>query len=254
MIDRNEIIATLKNFSENKDYVNAMWLEGADGINKVDEYSDIDFWFDVDKEYQESFLYECISELEKLGNIDSRVDEIREVIAQSNIHLENTSKYLTLDICVQSHQKRGLGVTCFIKNDIAELPLVLFDKKDIITYKDEYELDLEKIKNVFENSKYRILQMSRVEKYIYRNHYLEAYMKYIENIVSPLVRIARLIYTPRHYDYELCHISDHLSKDVIEELEDLYRVKSFEDIKNNLDKAKKLLVMYEKQFIDKYNN
>ena len=50
----------------------------------------------------------------------------------------------------------------------------LFDKKDIITYKDEYELDLEEIKNVFENSKYRILQRSRVEKYIYRNHYLEA--------------------------------------------------------------------------------
>ena len=76
-----------------------LWLEGADGIDKVDEYSDIDFWFDVDKEHQESFLYECISELERLGRIDFRVDEIR-----------------------------GLDVTCFIKNDIAELPLVLFDK------------------------------------------------------------------------------------------------------------------------------
>ena len=42
-----------------------MWLEGADGLNKVDEYSDIDFWFDVKKEHQESFLYECIKELEK---------------------------------------------------------------------------------------------------------------------------------------------------------------------------------------------
>ena len=254
MIDRNEIIATLKNFSENKDYVNAMWLEGADGIDKVDEYSDIDFWFDVDKEHQESFLYECISELEKLGRIDSRVDEIREVIAQSNIHLENTSKYLTLDICIQSHEIRGLDVTCFIKNDIAELPLVLFDKNGIITYKEEYELDLNKIKSVFENNKYRILQMSRVEKYIHRNQYLEAYMKYIENVANPLVVIARLIYTPRHYGYELCHISDHLPKDVVEELESLYKVKDFNDIKSNLDKASKMLDMYEKRFIEKYNN
>ncbi len=254
MLDRNEIINLLKDFSESKPYVNAMWLEGADGINKVDEYSDIDFWFDVVEEYQESFLYECISELEKLGNIDSRVDEIRDIIAQSNIHLENTSKYLTLDICVQSHQKRGLDVTCFIKNDIAELPLVLFDKKNIITYKEEYDLDLDKIKSVFENNKYRILQMSRVEKYINRNQYLEAYMKYIENIANPLVVIARLIYTPRHYGYELCHISDHLPKDVVEKLEDLYKIKSFDDIKNNLVKANELLVVYEKIFIEKYNN
>ena len=202
-----------------------MWLEGADGIDKVDEYSDIDFWFDVDKEHQESFLYECISELEKLGRIDSRVDEIR-----------------------------GLDVTCFIKNDIAELPLVLFNKNGIIIYKEEYELDLNKIKSVFENNKYRILQMSRVEKYIHRNQYLEAYMKYIENVANPIVVIARLIYTPRHYGYELCHISDHLPKDVVEELESLYKVKDFNDIKSNLDKASKMLDMYEKRFIKKYNN
>ena len=56
MLNRYEIIDTLKKFGENKTYVNAMWLEGADGIDKVDEYSDIDFWFDVDKEHQESFF------------------------------------------------------------------------------------------------------------------------------------------------------------------------------------------------------
>lgn len=43
MLSREEIIQSLKEFSQNKPYVNAMWLEGADGINNVDEYSDIDF-------------------------------------------------------------------------------------------------------------------------------------------------------------------------------------------------------------------
>ena len=52
MLDRNTIINFLKEFSEKKDYVNAMWLEGADGIDAVDEYSDIDFWFDTDKHHQ----------------------------------------------------------------------------------------------------------------------------------------------------------------------------------------------------------
>ena len=56
MINREYIIQYLKDFAFSKDYVLAMWLEGADGLNQVDEYSDIDFWFDVEKSHQESFL------------------------------------------------------------------------------------------------------------------------------------------------------------------------------------------------------
>lgn len=252
MLNRDEIIQFVKEFSQNKSYVNAMWLEGADGVNKIDEYSDIDFWFDVDKKYQESFLYECIEELKKIGIIDSRVDEIRNEIAQSNIHLSNTSEYLTLDICVQSHEIRGYDVTCYVKNDIAELPLIIFDKSNIISFT-EYQIDINEIKCVFENNKNRILQNSRVRKYIKRNQYLEAYTKYIDNIANPLVKIARLIYTPRHYDYVLCHISDHLPKEVVEELETLYRVTSLKEIENNLQKSLLLLEKYEKQLNEKYN-
>lgn len=152
MLDRNTIIGYLKDFSQTKEYVHAMWLEGADGVNRVDEYSDIDFWFDVDEYYQESFLQECIDKLGELGRIDSRVEDIREEIAQCNIHLANTSEYLTLDVCVQSHDIRGLDVTCYVKDDIAELPLVIFDKSNIISYRD-YEIDIEKIKSVLENNK-----------------------------------------------------------------------------------------------------
>ena len=58
-MDRDGIVEYLKEFSIKKPYVNAMWLEGADGIGQVDEYSDIDVWFDVEKSHQESFLSEC---------------------------------------------------------------------------------------------------------------------------------------------------------------------------------------------------
>lgn len=251
MLERNEIINFLKDYSQDKEYVYAMWLEGADGVNKVDEYSDIDFWFDVDKDKMITFLYDCIEKLQELGEIDSRVDEIREEIAQSNIHLENTSKYLTLDICVQSHS-RDRSATCFIKNDIAELPLIIFDKDNVITFKNQYELDIDVIKKAFENSKYRIKQKSRVEKYIKRNQYLEAYKKYIENIAEPLVVISRLIYTPRHYDYKLCHITNHLPKDEVNKLESLFKVSSFGDIEKNLEIADSLLEEYEKIIKEKY--
>lgn len=251
-INRNEIIDFLKRFSEGKEYVHAMWLEGADGLNRVDEYSDIDFWFDVDQEFQEAFLYECIEELKKLGNIDSRVDQIRKEIAQSNVHLENTTEYMTLDLCVQSHEIRGREVTCFVKDDIAELPLVVFDKANIITYRDGDFINLEEMKSIFDNQKNRIMQMSRVKKYVRRNQYLEAYGKFIENIAEPLVTIARLIYTPRHYDYLLCHINDHLPKDVVKELEPFFQVESLKDIERNLELASRLLETYERQFIQKY--
>lgn len=251
MLDRNEIIHFLENFSENKPYVNAMWLEGADGLNRVDAYSDIDFWFDVNQEYQESFLYECIDALKEIGTIDSRVDDIRSNIAQSNLHLHNTSQYLTLDICVQSHEVRGYEATCYVKGDIAELPLVIFDKTSIISFKD-YQIELDEIKNEFEKNKNTILQNSRVKKYILRNQYLEAYTKYIENVADSLVKIARLIYTPRHYDYVLCHISDHLPKESVVELESLYKITNLKDIEDNLERAMLLLKKYENQFNKKY--
>ena len=252
MLTREELIEYIKDFSIKKDYVYAMWLEGADGINKVDEYSDIDFWFDVKKEYLVSFLNEVVDEFSKLGDIDSRVDDIRKEIAQSNIHLENTSKYLTLDICIQSHEIRGLEATEFTKNDFAELPLVLFDKKNIITFCERKELDLEELKKIYLNQIYRINQASRVEKYIKRNMYLEAYMKYIENVANPLVTLARIIYTPYHLDYVLCHISNHLPKEVVDELEDMYKVTSLEDIEKRLNKAKILLDKYQKVIKEKY--
>lgn len=251
MLDRRRIIDYLREFSYGKSYVNAMWLEGADGIGQVDAYSDIDFWFDVEQSRQETFLYECITELEKLAEIDSRVDNIRRDIAQSNIHLDNTSEYLTLDICVQSHEIRGMDVTCYVKDDIAELPLILFDKKNIISFR-EGMIDEEEIRKAFRDSKNRILQMSRVRKYIQRNQYLEAYGKYLENVAEPLVSAARLLYTPRHHEYALCHISRHLPRETVGELTPFYQVTSLEEIEINLQKADQLFGKYEKRLKEKY--
>jgi hypothetical protein len=97
------------------------------------------------------------------------------------------------------------------------------------------------------------MQDSRVEKYIKRNMYLEAYMKYIDNVANPLVTLARIIYTPYHLDYELCHISSHLPNKVVQELEELYKVSSLEDISEKLKTGKVLLKKYKKEIEEKYN-
>lgn len=243
-MDRNYIMDFIKNYAISKDYVYAMWLEGADGLNQVDEYSDLDIWFDVEDSKRDSFIKDLVEELSKIGKIDSQMIKISSDIYQSNIHLENTSEYLTLDLAAQN-DSRDRDDTCFTKGSITEVPKVLFDKKNIISYKEQDNVDSEILKTIFEEKKNRILQYSRVTKYIKRNQYLECFMEYDKQILKPIVTIARIIYTPNIYDYELCHISRHLPKEIVVKIEKLFKVSSFEDIEKNIALSLDLLKMFE---------
>ena len=91
-LDRNYIIDYIKEYAINKNYVYAMWLEGADGLNMVDEYSDLDIWFDVEDSKKNSFVDDLVCHLSLIGKIDSRMNKSTKEIYQSNIHLENTSE------------------------------------------------------------------------------------------------------------------------------------------------------------------
>ena len=247
LIDRNYIIDFIKNYAISKDYVYAMWLEGADGLNQVDEYSDLDVWFDVEDSKRDSFIKDLVEELSKIGKIDSQMIKISSDIYQSNIHLENTSEYLTLDLAAQN-DSRDRDDTCFTKDSITEVPKVLFDRKNVISYKEQENVDREMLETIFEEKKNRILQYSRVTKYIKRNQYLECFMEYDKQILKPIVTIARIIYTPNIYDYELCHISRHLPKEIVGKIEQLYKASSFEDIEKNIALSLELLKMFESKF------
>ena len=239
-IDRDYIINYIKEYAISKEYVYAMWLEGADGLNQVDDYSDLDFWFDVEDTKRDSFIEELVEKLSELGKIDSKMTKVTPDIYQSNIHLENTSEYLTLDLAAQN-DSRDRECTCFTKGSMTELPKVIFDRKNIISFKEPEAIEKDMLKNIYEEKKNRILQYSRVTKYIKRNQYLECFMEYDKQIVKPLITIARIIYTPEIYDYDLCHISRHLPSNVVSKLEHLYKVNSFDEIEKNIFMALKML-------------
>ena len=245
-LDRNFIINYIKEYSLSKEYVYAMWLEGADGLNKVDEYSDLDIWFDVEDSNRDSFIEELVQKISELGKIDSQMNKVTSEIYQSNIHLENTNEFLTIDLAAQN-DSRDRESTCFIKGSITELPKIIFDRKNIISFKDPEPIDKDLLKKVYEEKKNRILQYSRVTKYIKRNQYLECFMEYDKQIIKPIITIARIIYTPEIYDYELCHISRHLPKDITEKIEKLYKVSSFEDIESNIALSLKMLESFDKE-------
>lgn len=246
MLDRNFLINFIKDYATSKDYVYTMWLEGADGLNQVDQYSDLDIWFDVEDSKRDSFIQNLVDELSKIGKIDSIMTKVSNDIYQSNIHLENTSEYLTLDLAAQN-DSRDRDNTSFIKGSITEVPKIMFDRKNVISFKEPDKLDKELLNKAFEEKKNRILQYSRVTKYIKRNQYLECFMEYDKQILKPIVTIARIVYTPDLYDYELCHISRHMPKEIVEKIEKLYKVSSFDDIEKNITLALEMLDMFDKK-------
>lgn len=249
MIDRDYIIDYIKKYVIDKDYVYAMWLEGADGLREVDEYSDLNFWFDVEDDKRDNFIDDLVNHLSLISKIDSRVNSVTPDIYQSNIHLENTSEYLTIDLAAQN-DSRDRKDTCFISGSITEVPKIIFDRKNIITFKDQDDINIDELYEVFKEKKNRILQYSRVTKYIKREQYLECFMEYEKQILRPITMICRILYTPYIYDYELCHITRHIPEDEVKDLEKLYKISSFGDIEKNIDFVLDKLQEYEEKLMN----
>jgi hypothetical protein len=240
-ISREEIIDFISSKLREDDKIFAMWLEGSDGLGRSDEYSDLDFWFDAEDGYETVVLDKCTSILEGISELDfiEYVKHPHPKIFQRNLHIKGTSEFLLIDICVQSHSRGSEGCT-FVKGDIAEYPLVIFDKKDVIKIIDEPALDNNRILEAMTNCIKTYEQRSRLVKYIKRNNYLEACAYYDKYVRQPIVCLYRILYTPQHYDYGLVHISNHLPEEIVIQIEGLYKPRSVKDIEGILPFADKL--------------
>lgn len=250
---RRDIIDHLHHAMENDPLVYAMWLEGADGLGCADEYSDVDFWLDVEDGHEEEILAKCRAELEALGNIDFFADKHHShpQIFQHALHIEGTSKYWLLDICVQSHSRGSKGAT-YVENDIAELPEVLFDKCGLVTILPEPEPDMVQLNAVYEDSVNAFEQRSRAEKYILRKEFPELVTHYIKYVCDPIIALARAVHTPRHCEYGTTHISRHLPRKLVAEIEKLYRFSSIEDVERNILLSEQLFEQIKLEFSEKY--
>jgi hypothetical protein len=240
-INREHIINALATKLEADDKVHAMWLEGSDGLGRTDEYSDIDFWFDAEDGYENTVLDICTSVLQQLSELDfvEHVKHSHPKIFQRNLHLKGTSEFLLIDICVQSHSRGSEGCT-FVRGDIAEYPMIIFDKSDVIKIVDAPPFDKDGALEVVKECSTRYEQRSRLIKYIKRNQYLEACAYYDKYVRQPVVGLYRLLHTPRHCEYGLVHISNHLPEEAVRQIECLYKVQSVKDIENILTFADEL--------------
>lgn len=239
-MDRNNIIKSLKTALEPLPYAYALWLEGADASGTVDEYSDLDFWLDFEDEFEAQIISDVEAAISSLGTIDFKyiMNHEHPKIRQRIYHLSGTSEYLMIDFCWQLHSRAQNGDDFLIKDDKIEAAKIIFDKANVVRYKDYDPADFSKANaKRFNECKYRYSQHNRVIKYVRRGLYAEAYAFYNKYVVEPLVDMLRLIYTPAHADYYLVHISHHIPAQELWRLEYFLRIATLDDIENKTREA-----------------
>ena len=236
-IDRNNIIAHLKTTLAPLPFFHALWLEGADANGTADQYSDIDFWVDIEDDC-ETQAYEAVEgALAALAPLDYQYNmrHGHPKIRQRIYHLAGTSEYLMIDFCWQLHSREAY---CFTENDSIEAAKVLFDKSGVIQFQPFNAADFtDENRQRLEKAIYRRSQQTRAEKYVRRGLYAEAYAYYNRYALEPLIDLLRLIYTPAHADYHLVHISQHIPKAELDRLEYFAQTGSLQDIAERLPKA-----------------
>jgi len=89
----------------------------------------------------------------------------------------------------------------------------------------------------FEKAKHHRTAYNRVEKYVKRGQYLEAYAYYNHYILEPLIVLLRLIYTPAYTDYYLIHISRHIPEPEKIKLEYFAQIGSLDDMEKKISPA-----------------
>ncbi len=237
-ITRDDIISHLTRELADIPFIHALWLEGADANDMVDDFSDLDIWVDVDDEELEASFEIVEASLSRLAGLDFRfvIEHEHPKIRQRFYHLDGSSPFLMIDFCWQLHSRKPVY---YYEGSRIECAKVLFDKSSVIRYRKFcFEEHLDSYRSLIDEASFRFDQLIRVTKYIRRGLWPEALHHYNHYVIEGLVTLLRIIYTPTHPDYGLIHISEHLPAEELERLDPLLRVASFSDIESALEDAR----------------
>lgn len=231
MISRDQVVEVLSTGLRSHPSIFALWLEGADALEMVDAYSDIDFWLDVEDGHEDevlAYMRECLRGLAPL-DINHEVRHPHPHIRQCFFHLEGSPDFLIIDVCIQSHSRE---VTFTKGRDAVK---VIFDKAEVIRFADGDAVTLQDdvLKRAEELARDFELYRVWVLKSLARHEFLEALGSYHRYSLKPLVALLRTVYAPHKHDFHLKHIGRDLPQRELAVLKRLYSVTSLEDIATN---------------------
>lgn len=242
-LNRTNILEILETNLKNNSHVFAFWLEGADASGTIDEYSDLDIWLDV-QDGQEDAVFQTIEKiLTKLSPLDFNYEQEQPhpLIRHKIFHLKNSSDFLLLDVCIQSHSRNFI----FTQGLPGEEVKIIFDKQNVIQFQNFDEAAWQQqLSSRIHHLKNNFAQQSRVIKMIKRKSFIDAFNFYLKYVVQPLSELLRIKYAPRKQIF-LKYLSQDLPHDIAEQLKDLYQVSSLEELELKVKKANTLFKQYD---------
>jgi len=239
---QEQIVIALRNGLENSPFVYAFWLEGSWATGAMDEYSDLDLWFDVEDGKEDEILTAIEVIFSKLSSVDYsyQPEKPHPQILYKIFHIADTPEFLLLDVNIQSHSRKFE----FTKGLRGEEVKIIFDKAEVIQFKDFDENDFRKSR---ENTAFHLKKMfalqSRVKAMAKRNEFIDAFRYYNKYILEPLTELLRMKYAPNKPIF-VKYISKDLPQETLTELENLYKVQSAEDILSKIDLA---ILLFQKE-------
>jgi hypothetical protein len=246
---RKLILANLRVALENKEGVVGMFFEGADAHDAVDDYSDIDLRIVVaegEVENAEAIIEKALTGIAPIELKWSR-SHPKKRISQSAYHLAGTYKFLYIDVLVEAYSDNTTYKAGEFKT--------IFDKKGLIreAVSNQEEKLIDRIRSRVEDvEKYNYFRQVYIEKAVRRGSFLEARNYMQIRLIDKLVEMLRLLYCPDIDRGGFLHIDKDLPTNIVEELEDISKFNSFEEMEEKRQKANELLSNTIQKIKEKY--
>lgn len=239
-ITQQKVVDRLTKELEKLDEVFGLVLIGSSATGLSDGYSDLDFWVTVKDGSEKLVIGQIESILSGIGKLDVNFhfpDEGKS-FGRRIYHLLGTPIWHKIDMAIAPLSE------AYVYTRGIDAPVnVLINKDNTVRYRD---LDKTELKSRMKEELAYLKELFKVhkaeiEKYCRRNSFLEAYQYYELFALQPLVAGIRAVHTPTKQGFYLKHIYRELPASLVQTLEELYRVKSSEDIAANLYRIEKLL-------------
>ncbi|MDD2889969.1 MAG: hypothetical protein PHE49_04930 [bacterium] len=232
-LKRKTIVKAIVDTLQPLDFVQALWEGGAAAFNRVDKWSDIDIMVAANDDAVNKVFQHTEKTLKKLSYIEILCE--MPLASSGGFHqrfykLKDTDKFLLIDFAIAKLSKPDK----FLQKEIHGNALVHFDKNNIIKCKPIRTEDFKKqIKAQFDNLKIKFELFHDVFflKEINRKNYIEALDFYMNFMISYLVIVLRIKYSPFHYTFRSKYIYYDLPKNISKKLEKLYFIKDVSDLK-----------------------
>jgi len=235
---REKIVRALNDALAPLDYAKAFYEGGAVAFNRIDEWSDLDFYVVVDDDKVNDTFAIIEKALESISRISQKCERQNPEwpdMSQAFYRLEGTSEYLLIDLVVikLSSPEKFLqpeihGNVLFHFNKSNMVKALPFDKAHLVT----------KIQRGLERLRARYSMFNKfVQKEINRGNKLEAIDLYHNLTLAMLVDVLRLKNNPFHWDFRMHYIHYELPQEVVKRLEHLYFVRDDVDLKSKYDEA-----------------